>query len=376
MNPSTMSTPNALATRSGPSLREARTIAHAQAMAPFLFQAARAARDLGVLRAVRARPVSADEVARTAALPMTSVEALLDACLAGNLVTEITPESWHLTTIGEVWLLDSQLAADTEFTHDVCWGGLADLSQALRTAQPAGLARLGPWPTIYAGLAHLPPAIRASWFTYDHFHSDSAFPAALSAVHASNPQTLLDVGGNTGRFSRLALTRLPMVHVTLLDLPSQVREAETNLADFTGRITCTGLDLLDHQHPFPGSMDAVWMSQFLDCFSPADVVALLRRARAALAPGGSVWVLEVCPDRQSEPAAATSLRLASLYFTALANGVSRFYRATTYRHLAAQAGLEIVSEIDGLGTAHTLFRLQPLVAVPQLRSVANCETAV
>jgi len=331
-------------------------------MAPFLFQAARAARDLGVLRAVRARAVTAAEVARTTTLPITSVEALLDACLAGNLVAEIAPDLWYLTTIGEVWLLDSQLAADTEFTHDVCWGGLADLSQALRTAQPIGLARLGPWPTIYAGLAHLPAAIRTSWFTYDHFHSDSAFPAALASLASSSPQTLLDVGGNTGRFSRLALTRLPAVHVTLLDLPSQVREAEINVADFSERITCIGLDLLDHERPFPGNMDAVWMSQFLDCFSPDDVIALLRRARAALAPGGSVWVLEVCPDRQSEPAAATSLRLASLYFIALANGVSRFYRATMYRHLAQQAGLQVVSEIDGIGTAHTLFRLQPFAS--------------
>ena len=347
--------------RSGPGLREARTIAHAQAMAPFLFQAARAARDLGVLRAVRKTPVSAAEVAQVTGLPLTSVEALLDACLAGDLVDETTSDAWHLTTIGEVWLLDSQLAADSEFTHDVCWAGLADLSAALRTAQPVGLARLGPWPTIYAGLAQLPAPIRHSWFTYDHFHSDSAFPAALARLQAQAPRTLLDVGGNTGRFSRLALAHLPEVGVTLLDLPSQIREAAVNLADFSGRITCTGLDLLDHQQAFPrgeNGMDAVWMSQFLDCFSPADVIALLGRARAALAPGGSVWVLEVCPDRQSEPAAATSLRLASLYFTALANGVSRFYRATAYHAMAASAGLKIVNEIDGLGTAHTLFQLQ------------------
>lgn len=358
-----MTKPTLSVTRSGPSLREARTIAHAQAMAPFLFQAARAARDLGVLRAVRKTPVGAAEVAQVTGLPMTSVEALLDACLAGDLVNEITADAWHLTTIGEVWLLDSQLAADTEFTHDVCWAGLADLGAALQTARPVGLARLGPWPTIYAGLAQLPAPIRHSWFTYDHFHSDSAFPAALTHLQAQAPRTLLDVGGNTGRFSRLALSHLPEVAVTLLDLPSQVREAAVNLAEFSGRITCTGLDLLDHQQAFPRGesetgMDAVWMSQFLDCFSPDDVIALLRRARATLAPGGSVWVLEVCPDRQSEPAAATSLRLASLYFTALANGVSRFYRATAYQRMAASAGLKIVNEIDGLGTAHTLFQLQ------------------
>ena len=327
-------------------------------MAPFLFQAARAARDLGVLRAVRKAPTSAAAVALATGLPLTSVEAVLDACLAGNLVSEATPDGWHLTTIGEVWLLDSQLAADSEFTHDVCWAGLADLSAALRSAQPVGLAHLGPWPTIYAGLAELPAAIRRSWFTYDHFHSDSAFPAAIAHLQAQAPRTLLDVGGNTGRFSRLALTHLPTVAVTLLDLPSQAREASANLAEFSGRITCTGLDLLDHRQAFPDGMEAVWMSQFLDCFAPDDVVALLRRARAALAPGGSVWILEVCPDRQSEPAAATSLRLASLYFTALANGVSRFYRATAYQRMAESAGLTIVKEVDGLGTAHTLFELQ------------------
>ncbi len=90
------------------------------------------------------------------------------------------------------------------------------------------------------------------------------------------------------------------------------------------------------------------------------MVHLLRRSREALAPGGSVWVLEVCPDRQSEPAAAASLRLASLYFTALANGVSRFYRGSDLLELVAAAGLRCVTIHDGLGTAHSLFRLEPM----------------
>lgn len=33
------------------------------------------------------------------------------------------------------------------------------------------------------------------------------------------------------------------------------------------------------------------MSQLLDCFAPDDVTGLLERVRAALAPGGEVWVL-------------------------------------------------------------------------------------
>ena len=348
----------------GPGLGDARSAAHALAMAPFLFQAARAARDLGVLARLRsAGPAGATAAAVTAAttLPATSVVTLLEALLAGALVAETADGAYVLTTTGLVWLDDPQVGIDAEFVHHVCWPGLADLGDSLRQAQPTGLRRFGPWATIYEGLPHLPAAVRAPWFAYDHGHSDAAFPAALAHLAAAAPAHLLDVGANTGRFARAALRALPATRVTLLDHPGQLAEAQTALdaAGLTPRATLIGQNLLDHTNPFPVGQDAVWMSQFLDCFGPDDVTALLRRARACLAPGGAVWVLEVCPDRQHEAAAAASLRLASLYFTAVANGVSRFYRARDLLALAATAGLRPVQEWDGLGTAHTLFKLVP-----------------
>jgi ubiquinone/menaquinone biosynthesis C-methylase UbiE len=331
-------------------------------MAPFLFQAARSARDLGLLAALKdAGPngSGADELTTRFGLPATSVTTLLDALLAGGLLDESPPGRWRLTTTGVVWLDDPQVGVDAEFTHAVCWHGLADLRESLVTGTPAGLRRLGPWATVYEGLAHLPEEIRGPWFAYDHGHSDSAFPAALKHLAGSNPRRLLDVGANTGRFSLAALHHLPHTQVTLLDHPGQLAEAEVALtaSGLRDRATFLALDLLDHTLSFPSNQDAVWMSQFLDCFGPVDVHRLLCRARAALAPGGSVWVLEVCPDRQGEAAAAASLRLASLYFTAIANGVSRFYRATDLLELAAEAGLELAEQWDGIGTAHSLFRL-------------------
>lgn len=333
-------------------------------MAPFLFQAARSARDLGVLEALRqvgtAGMTAAAVVAQTI-LPRTSVEVLLDALLAGGLVDEMPADCWRLTTVGVVWCSDPQVQIDAEFTQEVCWKGLADLSASLRQARPVGLRHFGPWNTLYEGMQDLVPSVRQRWLDYDHGHSDSAFPLALEVVRMTSPQRLLDVGANTGRFALLALPALPGVHVTLLDHPRQIAEADIQLrqAGLRERAELVGLDLLDHTGPFPGGQDAVWMSQFLDCFGPADVTALLRRAAAALAPGGSVWVLEVCPDRQREPVAAASLRLASLYFTAIANGVSRFYRGSTLIALADEAGLALDGVWDGMGTAHSLFRFRP-----------------
>jgi SAM-dependent methyltransferase len=289
------------------------------------------------------------------------VAVLLDACLAIGLVAEGAPDAWCLTTVGEVWLRDPQVAIDADFAQAVCWQGLADLPAALRAAKPIGLGRLGPWATIYEGLAQLPEDIRRPWFAYDHGHSDSAFVEAIGHVLRAAPRQVLDVGGNTGRFALALLAAEAQLAVTILDHPGQVSEASANLAaaGHAARAGAIGLDLLDHAVPFPGGQDAVWMSQFLDCFGPSDVTALLRRAAAALAPGGAVWVLEVCPDRQREPAAAASLRLASLYFTALANGVSRFYRASDLLELATTAGLRCAESHDGLGSAHTLFKLVP-----------------
>ncbi len=356
-----MSVPSRRPRPPGPGLREARAAAHRLAMAPFAFQAARAARDLGLLDALRGRPGS-DLATLTAltSLPRANLATLLDACLACELVIE-DPVGWTLTSVGEVWLRDPMVAQDADFSQEVCWHGLAELPEALRNERPAGLRHLGPWATIYAGLAGLPPSIRRAWDAYDHGHSDSAFDAAIALLRAATPRRVLDVGANTGRFALRLLSSDPDLHLTLLDHPAQVAQAEVALAEagLGGRASCCGIDLLDHERAFPDGQDAVWMSQFLDCFGPSDVIALLRRARAALAPGGRVWVLECCPDRQGEAIAADSLRLASLYFVALANGVSRFYRASDLIALAAEAGLRCTASHDGMGTAHSLFAFEP-----------------
>jgi hypothetical protein len=158
-------------------------------MAPFAFQGARAARDLGVLAALRVDGgCTRVDVASTTRLADTSVDVLLDACLAVGLVAEITPGRWQLTTVGEVWVRDRQVAIDADFVHAVCWDGLRELTPSLQAGEPLGLRHFGHWPTVYEGLAELPEAVRQPWFAYDHQHSDAAFPDAIT-VRASTRST-------------------------------------------------------------------------------------------------------------------------------------------------------------------------------------------
>ena len=97
------------------------------------------------------------------------------------------------------------------------------------------------------------------------------------------------------------------------------------------------------------------MSQFLDCFAEDADRGDSRRACRALAARRLLFVLELLGDRQQHAAAAYSLNATSLYFTCIANGVSRMYRSDDLERLLRASGLELEAQHDNLGVGHTLF---------------------
>ena len=97
------------------------------------------------------------------------------------------------------------------------------------------------------------------------------------------------------------------------------------------------------------------MSQFLDCFKPSDIVSLLKRSRAALTAEGRVYIVEPFWDKQTHDIGSYCLINTSPYFTALANGVSKMYRAVEMEKFVNEAGMEVEEEINGLGFNSTLM---------------------
>ena len=101
------------------------------------------------------------------------------------------------------------------------------------------------------------------------------------------------------------------------------------------------------------------MSQFLVCFALDEVRHILKRGAAALAEGGSLWIMDNYWDRQRNAVAQYALHGTSIYFTAIANGTSRVYSAEHMLECIADAGLDVVGEYERLGIGgHTLWRCQ------------------
>jgi ubiquinone/menaquinone biosynthesis C-methylase UbiE len=355
----------------GKSVRDLRFEAQRIAFGPMMFHAAIQLRDLGFLAALKeAGPagLGAEEAAQKAGVSLYGARVLLEAGLSLEMVTLVGEdtdgrdgERYAITRLGGLVLQDGMTRANMDFVRDVCYLGMSHLEEAIRTGKPAGLKVFGEWPTVYEALSELPPEVQESWFRFDHYYSDSAFPAALPLVFRDKPARLLDVGGNTGKFAIRCARHDPEVQVTLLDLPGQLAKAAeaVDAAGFSARIDGHPIDLLDAAQPFPGGYDVVWMSQFLVCFPEDDIVHLLRRGAAALAEGGSLYILDTYWDRQQNPAGTYCLHASSLYFTCMANGTSRMYHSRDMRKCVEAAGLRVEEDIDGLGISHTLFRCRP-----------------
>ena len=333
--------------------------AHRIAFAPLLFQAVRVALERGLLEALEASEgpgASPEEAAAACGMGLYATRVLLEGCTAaGAVLVEATQERYRLGPVGRLLLHDELVRVNMDFSNDICYQGAFFLDQALAQGRPAGLEVFGSWDTIYQGLMDLPARARKSWLAFDHHYSDTVFPPALASVFDRPVRSLLDVGGNTGKWAMLCLEARPDLRVTLLDHASQARTAAENAlnAGFAERLSTHPLDLLDHSQAFPQGFEVVWMSQFLDCFGEADTVQLLRRGREALAPGARLMVLEPCWDRQPNAVARDAVMATSLYFACMANGKSRMFHSQDLLRGFAAAGLKLVA--DEQQGFHTLF---------------------
>ncbi|MBT1699720.1 methyltransferase domain-containing protein [Fulvivirgaceae bacterium PWU4] len=341
---------------------EAKEKAQWIAFAPVVFQTTRILRDSGILQFVESNQGSTFQaIVEKVGLPLYGTRVLVEAALGIGLLT-CKEERYYTTKTATFILHDTLTRVNMDFIQDVCYQGMFYLEDSIKTGKPEGLKVFGQWPTIYEGLSKLPPQVQKSWFAFDHYYSDTAFPDVLALIFANKPKRLLDIGGNTGKWALQCLEYDANVEVTIMDLPGQVEMAKEQITKrgFGNRIRFFETNLLDETLPFPKGFDAIWMSQFLDCFSDEEIKSILRRCREALQPGGAVYILEPFWNRQRFQASAFALQQTSLYFTAMANGNSQMYHAGNFIGYVKEAGFTVTEQKDLIGVSHTLLTCKPI----------------
>lgn len=334
------------------------------AFSPFVFQTTYTMLSTGLIDKIfeSKEGVTINEMAEASGVSEYGVRVLVEMAHASGILTEKEQGRYSLSKIGYFIARDEMTRVNLMFTQDICYKGLFHLEEAIREGKPAGLKEIGDWDTIYQGLSALPGRLKKSWFDFDHFYSDNSFDEALKIIFKDHPKMIFDIGGNTGKWA-LASTRYDKeIEVTILDLPIQLAAAKENISKYTDvrdRVHYHPVNMLDTDARIPEGADVYWMSQFLDCFSEAEIESILLKIKKTAKPGAKVYIMETFIDNQRFPAAEFSLIATSLYFTVMANGNSKMYSSSVFKYIIDKAGFECVGEHHlHTDSFHTILELK------------------
>lgn len=346
------------------SAREAQRQAEFIAWGPIIFQISRLMVKWGILDKLRDNTdgLTLTELQQKTNLSEYALKILLEASLsAGTVLIDKETDKYYISKTGWFLLNDPATRVNIDFNHDVNYRGMFYLDEALKEGKPAGLKTLGEWPTIYEGLSKLAPQVQQSWFGFDHFYSDHSFDTALEIVFCKKTKHLMDVGGNTGRFALRCVSYDNEVTVTIVDLPGQISMMKKNVEGKEGfdRIEGYPTNILEEKNELPtGKWDAIWMSQFLDCFSEEEIYSILARAAKVMNESTTLYIMETFWDRQKYEPASLCLTMTSVYFTVMANGNSKMYHSDDMIKQIERAGLKVVATHDGIGQGHTILEVK------------------
>lgn len=326
---------------------EAKSEAQRIAFSPIVFQTVMTMRELGMMSLIakHKQGIEIETIAKELKISPYGVTVLVEMAACADIVT-LNDNKVKLTNVGFVLNSDRMTQVNLNFVKDICYRGAHALTQSILDGKPRGLPTLGDWKTLYEGLSILPDKEKKSWFEFDHYYSDDAFPEAIEIIFKEKTKMIFDIGGNTGKFTMLCCESNPEVQVKILDLPVQLNVAHQNISarGYANRVSFEPVNMLSDETVIPQGADVIWMSQFLDCFSEDEIVRILSKVKSASSPATRIFILEPFVDNQKYEAASFSLAATSLYFTTIANGNSKMYTLLAMKKLIQKAGLRLTQE--------------------------------
>jgi demethylspheroidene O-methyltransferase len=262
-------------------------------------QILRACVELDLFALLSGTAMTTEAIAGRTGMPVAPLERLIGAAVALKLLQRRSRGRVGLGSLGAPLAKNEALGALIAH-HAMLYDDLRDPLALLRrrSSKATELARYYPYASIGAAAPDEQPRSagdEAQTHAYSELMSATAGPLigeVLDAYSFADHGSVLDVGGGEGRFARALAARWPHLQVTLFDLPQVAALATAATAKAPGdtRISIVGGNF--HKDHLPGGYDVVTLVRVLLDHGDDSVLALLRRVREALAPGGRLLIVE------------------------------------------------------------------------------------
>ncbi len=318
-----------------------RTVARRRARALFdlcagfvYTQVLTAAVRVGLFDAVAAAPLTVAEIAARTQLPVEGAARLARAAAALDLLEARGGDRFGLGRLGAALRGNPGVTAMIAH-HTVLYRDLADPVALLRGESAPDLAAY--WPYAAAAPEEAAALGDGDVAAYSRLMAASQpFIAAeaLAAYPFRRHRRILDIGGGEGAFALALADHAPAADITVFDLPAVAERARARFAQspHRERLHAVGGDVRTASPP--AGADLITLVRVLHDHDDATALTFARAARAAVAPGGRVVVIEPMADAGG----ARPVGDAYFGFYLLAMGSGRARRPSEIMALLQQAG--------------------------------------
>jgi ubiquinone/menaquinone biosynthesis C-methylase UbiE len=262
-----------------------------------------AASDLDVFTQLGSGPLTAAEVATRCQAAPEPMRLVLESCADSGLLVR-DGDRFANSATADMFLVRGKpayLGESLKYARDLypAWGLM---TQLLKTGRPT----LPPETILGDDKAKTRAFVMAM-----HERARGIGSVLPHNVDLAGRRRLLDVGGGPGTYSVALCRQTPGLTATVLDRPGvlEVTRELVDAAGFGDRVTLLAGDYLTTD--FGSGFDAALLSGMMHRETPQNVNLLLKKAFAALQPGGIVMVSDVFfdDDRMNTPPFATSFAL-------------------------------------------------------------------
>ncbi len=235
------------------------------------------ANNLGVFERLK-KASSAKEVARKVKADLRAVEILLDALTGIGLVKKTKDWKYVNAPVSSKYLVKGGRFYQGDIVRHASsmWNNFSNLDDIVRTGKPARSGK-------HEGFHH------EAFIMGMHNLTILRTESLTDAISLKGVNTMLDLGGGPGT-NAIAMSKKG-VKATIFDLPETIAIAKK----VARREGVKGLGFISgdfHQDSIGSGYDLILISQIFHAFSVKENIALLRKCRAALNPGGRVVVQE------------------------------------------------------------------------------------
>ena len=242
---------------------------------------------LDVFTAIGEEKLAAADTARKLGVDQRALAMLLDALTAMGLLSK-SEDGRYSNTPESLDFLSKESPRYIGFMimhHHHLVDSWSQLDKAVRTGRPV------------RGRAAIDEGERRESFLMGMFNlAMSIAPGPAKSVDLSGRRHFLDLGGGPGTYAIQFCLNNPQMRGTVYDLPTTRPFAEKTIAGFglSDRIDFMDGDYL--KEDIKGSYDVVWLSQILHGEGFEECRMIVKKAVAALEPGGLIMVHEFILD--------------------------------------------------------------------------------